>query len=57
MTRIQQPKIMFVERPLCPVHAVPMFVGSTRGPTRYCYCPAEGCKKSCKVVMVTQKNS
>lgn len=33
-------------QPVCPVHGVPMLVGSTQGEVRYCYCPVEDCKES-----------
>lgn len=34
--------------PTCPVHAVPMFIGSSQREFRYCYCPVPGCKESAK---------
>jgi hypothetical protein len=32
--------------PVCPVHAVEMYVGSSSRSIRYCYCPVDGCRES-----------
>jgi len=53
MTHTMQMQI--IERPLCPVHSVPMLVGRTKGKIRYCYCPIADCKQSCKVVRIIPK--
>lgn len=36
------------ERPVCPVHGVPMVCGSSQR-VRYYYCPCDGCEESGKV--------
>lgn len=50
-------QMIYVERPLCPVHSIPMLAGSTKGAIRYCYCPISDCKQSCKVARVNPKKS
>lgn len=41
-------RIRLQSPPTCPVHAVPMFVGSSQRAFRYCYCPVPGCRESAK---------
>lgn len=42
-------KIIVYDKPKCPVHGVPMNVGSTSPVKRYCYCPVPGCGQSCAI--------
>lgn len=44
----RKPRYRIQPQPVCPVHGVPMLVGSTRKRARYCYCPVEGCHQSAK---------
>jgi hypothetical protein len=36
--------------PICPVHGVPMIVGSSPRDLRYFYCPVHGCSASAQQI-------